>query len=189
MRNFSDISFWKQNYGLLPLHLKDVTEEKFLMLNGGYGDFCLQTTYGDGDVDLFKEYSWSSNTKNYLIVQDKDIRVVNWLDSKPELVPKSAIENNLSKFYKYLLSKSYKTQNDVVPFVIDIFKQLRNETTEKQNPKKALSLLFQLLVSLENDNLDNISDKFISFEKVQLPTNFEFYHSKLLSGVKSIRPN
>jgi len=188
MRDFSKISFWKQNYGLLPLHLKDVTEERFLMLNGGYGDFCLQT-FDNGDIDLFNEYSWSSNTKNYLIVEDENIRIVNWLDSNPELIPKSAIENNIGKFYKYLLSKSYKTQNDVVPFVIDIFKQIRNETTEKQNPKNALSIFFQLLVSLDNDSLDKVSDKFIAFEKAQLPHNFEYYRSKLLTGVKSIRPN
>jgi len=188
MGNFSNISFWKQNYGLLPLHLKDVTEERFLMLNGGYGDFCLQT-FENGDVDLFNEYSWSSNTKNYLVIQDKNIQIFNWLDAKPELILKSAIENNLGKFYKYLLSKSYKTQNDVVPFVIDIFKQLRNETTERQNPKNALSILFQLLISLENENLDNISGNFIAFEKAKLPSNFEHYRTRLVSGVKSIKPN
>lgn len=188
MKNFSDISFWKQNYGLLPLHLKNVVESRFLMLNGGYGDFCLQTNE-DGDVDLFNEYSWSSNTKNYLIVEKDNIKIVNWLDSESESIPKKAIEANLGKFYKYLLSKSYKTQNDVVPFVIDIFKQLRNETTEKQNPKNAISILFQLLISLENDNLGNIPNKFIDFEKAHLPNNFEHYRDRLLTGVKSIKPN
>lgn len=188
MKNFSDISFWKQNYGLLPLHLKDVVEKRYLMLNGGYGDFCLQTIE-DGDVDLFNEYSWSSNTKNYLIVEKDNIKIVNWLDVESESIPKKAIETNLGKFYKYLLSKSYKTQNDVVPFVIDIFKQLRNETTEKQNPKNAISILFQLLISLENDNFGNIPNKFIDFEKARLPNNFEHYRDRLLSGVKSIKPN
>lgn len=188
MNNFSDISFWKQNYGLLPLHLKDVAERRFLLLNGGYGDFCLQTIE-DGDVDLFNQYSWSSNTKNYLIVEKENIKIVNWLDSEPESIPKKAIETNLGKFYKYLLSKSYKTQNDVVPFVIDIFKQLRNETTEKQNPKNAISILFQLLISLENNNLGDIPDKFIDFEKAHLPNNFEHYRDRLLKGVKSIKPN
>lgn len=188
MSNFSEILFWKQNYGLLPLHLKDATEERFLMLNGGYGDFCLQTFDGD-DFDLFYEYSWSSNTKNFLIVENKNIKIVNWLEPKPELVSKNAVENNLGKFYQYLLSKSYKTQNDIVPFVMDIFKQLRNETTERENPKKALSLLFQLLVSIENEDLNNISNKFINFEKAQLPSNFEYYRTRLLSGIKSIKPN
>lgn len=188
MKNFSDISFWKQNYGLLPLHLKDVAERRFIMLNGGYGDFCLQTIE-DGNVDLFNEYSWSSNTKNYLIVEKDNIKIVNWLNSGYETVSKKAIETNLGKFYKYLLSKSYKTQNDVVPFVIDIFKQLRNETNEKQNPKNAISILFQLLISLENDNLRDIPDKFIDFEKAHLPNNFEHYRHRLLSGVKSIKPN
>jgi len=188
MRNLSNISFWKQNYGLLPLHLIDVTEQRFLMLNGGYGDFCLQTIK-DGNIDLFNQYSWSSNTKNYLIVDEENIRIVNWLDSETEIISKKSIENNLGKFYRYLLSKSYKTQNDVVPFVIDIFKQLRNETTEKQDPKNAISILFQLLISLENDNLDNISDKFIDFDKAQLPTNFTYYRDRLFSGIKSIKPN
>jgi len=188
MRNFENISSWIQIYGLLPLHLKNVNEERFLMLNGGYGDFCLQT-FDDGEIDLFKEYSWSSNTKNYLSVKRDNIQIVNWLDSKPEIVTKIAVEQNLSKFYKYLLSKSYKTQNDVVPFIIDIFKQLRNETSEKQNPSVALSLLFQLLLSIEFENLNNISDKFIDFEKAKLPTNFEYYRDRLSSGVKSIKPN
>jgi len=188
MKNLSDISFWKQNYGLLPLYLKDAAEKRFLMLNGGYGDFCLQTIV-EGDVDLFKEYSWSSNTKNYLIVEKENIKIVNWLDSEPESIPKKAIEGNLGKFYKYLLSKSYKTQNDVVPFVIDIFKQLRNETAERQNPKNAISILFQLLISLEYDDLGIMSDKFIDFEKAHLPNNFEHYRDRLHTGVKSIKPN
>ena len=188
MKNFSDITFWKQKFGVFPLHLKGEAEKRFLMLNGGNGDFCLQT-FDNGEIDLFNEYSWSSNTKNYLIVEKDDIRIINWLENKPELISKNTIESNLEKFYKYLLSKSYKTQNDVVPFIIDIFKQLRNETTEKQNPKDAISILFQLLISIEHDDLNNISDKFIDFEKAQLPINFELYREKLLSGVKSIKPN
>lgn len=188
MNDFSDISFWKQNYGLLPLNLKGDDQGKFLMLNGGYGDFCLQTSAGGG-AELYKEYSWSSSTKNYLVVQDENIRIVNWLDSESEIVSKSAIESNLGRFYKYLLSKSYKTENDAVPFIIDIFKQLRNETSERENPKNAISLLFQLLMSLESENVDKPSKMFVDFEKAQLPSNFEYYLNRLRSGVKSIKPN
>lgn len=188
MDNLKDMLFWKQNYGLLPLHLRSTGEDRFLMLNGGYGDFCLQTIE-DGDLNLFRQYSWSTNTKNYLIVSDDDVKIVNWLESQVETVSNNSIKSNSGKFYKYLLSKSYKTQNDVVPFVIDIFKQLRNETTEKQDPKNALSILFQLLISIETDNLNILPDRFIDFEKVQLPENFEFYRERLLAGVKSIKPD
>lgn len=188
MESIKNISFWKQEYGLLPLHLKKTTEERYIMLNGGYGDFCLQT-FEDGDTNLFKEYSWSSNTKNYLVVNNEDIQIINWLENKLETVSINAVEQNLSKFYKYLLSKSYKTQNDAVPFIIDIFRQLRNETTEKHNPSKALSILFQLLISIENDNLNDIPNRFIGFEKADLPSNFDFYRDKLRSGVRSIKPN
>lgn len=171
MDSLKNISFWKQAFGLLPLHLKETNEERFIMLNGGYGDFCLQT-FEDGDADLFKEYSWSSNTKNYLVIKNENIQIFNWIENKLEIVSINAIEQNLYKFYQYLLSKSYKTQNDAVPFIIDIFRQLRNETTEKHNPSKALSILFQLLISIENDNLIDIPNRFIGFEKADLPSNF-----------------
>lgn len=45
MKNLFDIQIWKQQLGLLPIHLNPLSEkEGYMMLNGGNGDFCLQTT-------------------------------------------------------------------------------------------------------------------------------------------------
>ena len=104
---------------MLPLHLKDINEDRYLMLNGGNGDFCLQT-FDEGNEMLFKEYAWSANTKNYLIVKDDDVEVVNWLDDKKESFKKGTILNSIDAFHKYLINKSYTTSNDVIPFVLHV---------------------------------------------------------------------
>jgi len=153
VNDLKDIETWKSNFGLLPIRLNPlIQEDKFLMLNGGLGDFCLKTSsLGDENLENVYQESWSTNTKNFLFIDENFIQVTNWYDNKIEEISKNKIEYNLNHFYKYLSSKSYKTQNDVVPFILDIFRQLRNLTFEKQDSSEAINLLFSLLISLEED--------------------------------------
>src|SRR5680860_311373 len=140
MKNLSDITIWKKNLGLLPIQLQPTgNNNDFVMLNGGYGDFCLETEKPhNNDLDYYSN-SWSSNTKNFLVLDNGNINIYNWLEEKPEVVSQKMVAENLEKFYGYLLSKSYKSQKDIVPFIIDIFKQFRNLTFEKSNPTVALN--------------------------------------------------
>ena len=132
MRDLSKIDIWERNFGLLPIHLNSITvEDKFLMLNGGHGDFCLQTKNYEEERSVYFSQAWSTNTKNYVVVDKDEIKIINWLKENPELISRSDIENNFEKFYIYLLSKSYKTENDVIPFIIDIFRKLREHYKRK----------------------------------------------------------
>ena len=135
MKDLKNIDSWKSNFGLLPIKLNPLfQDDKFLMLNGGIGDFCLKmSSIGDNNLENIHQESWSTNTKNFLFIEEDFIEVTNWYDNKIEKIPNFKIESNLNQFYKYLSSKSYKTQNDVVPFILDIFRQLRNLTFEKQD--------------------------------------------------------
>lgn len=190
MNDLKNIETWESNFGLLPIKLNPLLEEdKFLMLNGGLGDFCLKTSslLEDNLQSVFQE-SWSTNTKNYLFIDENSIEVTNWYDNKIEKIPTSKIEFNLNQFYKYLSSKSYRTQNDVVPFILDIFRQLRNLTFEKQDSSEAINLLFHLLISLEEDytqidtNLWNISE-------TKFPDKFNYFVDLINQGVRNIKPN
>lgn len=185
MENLTNTIFWKKKYGVLPLHLNDVSEERYLMLNGGNIDFCLQI-FEENNIKLFKQYAWSSNTKNYLVVEKDIIRVVNWLEDKADTLKKETVLNNMDKFHEYLLRKSYKTENDVIPFVLHVFRKLRSTTNEKHSPVEALNLLFQLLMKLDEDANPNV---FYNFEKVRLHDSFEHHLDILKEGVRSIKPN
>lgn len=188
MRDLSKIDIWKRSFGLLPIHLNSVTmEDKFLMLNGGHGDFCLQTNNIEENKNLYFSQAWSTNTKNFVIVDNNEIKIHNWLKDNLEIIPRVQIENNFEKFYSYLLSKSFKTENDVIPFIIDIFRKLRNITKEKDNPLEALNLLFRLLISLEDD-YNTINSSKWNIDDCIIPNQFDYFVDLIKQGVNSISP-
>lgn len=159
------------------------------MLNGGSGDFCLKTSsMGNDDRKSVFQESWSTNTKNFLFIDESFVHIFNWHDNKDEKIDNNKIENNLNQFYKYLYSKSYKTQNDVVPFILDIFRQLRNITFEKHDSSEAINLLFHLLISLEED-FTNIDNKEWNISEAIFPDRFEYFVDIINQGIRGIRPN
>ena len=189
MRNLSDINSWKQNFGLLPIHINPINQDnKFLMLNGGGGDFCLQTSDINENIDSYYEFAWSTNTKNFVKINQNSVEIYNWLDKKPEEIKKNIIETDTNKFYNYLLSKSYNTASDVVPFVLDIFRKLRNVTFQSEKPSDALNLLFKLLISLEED-FSNIDYNKWGIADITPPHQFDYFVDLIKKGVKSINPN
>lgn len=190
MNGLKNIKAWESNFGLLPIKLNPLfKEDKFLMLNGGLGDFCLKTSsIGKEDIQSIFQESWSTNTKNFLFIDEEAIEVTNWYDNKIERIPNNKIEFNLNQFYKYLSSKSYKTQNDVVPFILDIFRQLRNITFEKQDSSEAINLLFHLLISLEED-YTNIDVMQWNISGTKFPDKFEYFVELINQGVRNIKPN
>lgn len=189
MKDLIDIRVWKKQLGLLPINLNPRSkDEGHMMLNGGNGDFCLKTTNNDFIKNDLYSKSWSSGTKNFITVANGNINIYNWLNDKTEIVRRDVVAENLDKFYNYLLSKSYKSSKDIVPFIIDIFRQFRNLTNEKSNPVQALNLLFSLLASLEDD-MNNLSADKWGIENVDIPKNFDSYVDRLYGGLSNIKPD
>lgn len=188
MKDLYNINIWKQELGLLPVHLNPLKENGgHVMLNGGNGDFCLQTTDLEAEkIDLYSK-SWSSSTKNFLTLDNDNVYIYNWLNDKIEPIPQKIVAENFNKFYNYLLSKSYKSSKDLVPFVIDIFRQFRNLTFEKSNPVQALNLLFGLLTSLEDD-VNNIDIEKWGLQGFDIPDRFDNYVHQIQSGISNVKP-
>jgi len=178
---------WTKQFGVLPIKLNPIlAEERYLMLNGGYSDFCLQS-FDDSDSELDK-IAWSSNVKNYLKIITDDVVIRNWYENKTEIVKKDKVISNFNQFYNYIFNKSYKTESDIVPFVIDLFNQLRNITQESSEPLEALNLLFTLLVSIEED-YNNIDKAIWGIRNVNLPHSFDYFVERIREGVKTAKPN
>lgn len=189
MKNLSEILIWKQNFGLLPIHLKPtINDFSFVMLNGGYGDFCLQTVKDNTNEAEYYSKSWSSNTKNFVVLEGEKIKIYNWQKDKPEVILQKDVADNFSKFYTYLLSKTVRTSRDVVPFITDIFRQFRNLTLEKKNPVEALNLLFVLLTSL-NEDYTNFNFTKWNIDNVNIPSGFDDYVSRIKKGITNVDPD
>ncbi|MGC9354734.1 MAG: N-6 DNA methylase, partial [Mariniphaga sp.] len=149
MSQLNNIDDWKYNLGLLPINLfSSGIDNKYILLNGGYGDFCI-----DIDADKSKEeyysYAWSSNTKNFVTLKGNEINLYNWLKEKEENYKLSLVQENLPKFYSYLLKDSYKSEYDIIPFIIDIYRSLRHLTNEKEEGIQAINQLLILLIAYE----------------------------------------
>lgn len=189
MKDINNILTWKQSFGLLPIHLipTQKTENSFIMLNGGCGDFCLKTEIDERSPESYHSLAWSSNTKNFVVLDDENVNIYNWEKDKPEIIKKKQVDDNFEKFYKYLVSNSYKSEKDIVPFIIDIFKQFRNLTQERTNAVEALNLLFILLAGLEEDIYSIDFGKWGLYE-TKIPRNFDSYIDRLRNGFSNIRP-
>lgn len=189
MPQLTDISFWIKQLGHLPIHLSSTVSDKYIMLNGVSGNFCLHFANEADDKNTYFSQSWSSNTKNFILVGSENVKLFNWnKDVKEETIRVNSIKENLDKFYQYLVAKSYKSDKDVVPFLIDIFRQFRTHTAEVNNPVQALNLLFVLLASLE-DTIETLDNGKWGISEQPVIRGFEAYVDRFRNGIGTIVPD
>lgn len=190
MPQFTDISFWTKNLGHLPIHLMPTVNDKFIMLNGVNGNFCLHISNNEEDRNTYFSQSWSSNTKNFLLVNDNKAKLYNWhKDTKVEEIGLKSIQANLDKFYNYLVAKSHRSDRDVVPVIIDIFKQFRTLTAEYHNPVQALDLLFVLLAVLEDGDINTLNRQKWSISDIHIPQGFDAFIERFKQSTGGITPD
>ena len=174
----------------MPIHLiaSRMDENSFIMLNGGSGNFCLSTETDDRSPHYYHSLAWSSNTKHFVVLDDSNVNIFNWEKEGPETITKERVENNLDRFYNYLVTNDYKSEKDIVPFVIDIFKQFRNLTQEKNNAVEALNLLFVLLAGLKED-VSSLHFAKWGLTSIKIPDNFDSYTNRFKECFLNIKPD
>lgn len=191
MNRLNDIKNWKNQLGLLPINLfSSNTENKFILLNGGYGDFCVDFNSDKNSVDYYS-YAWSSNTKNFITLKDENVFLYNWLKEEEEKYSVKTIQENLPKFYDYLLKDSYRSEFDITPFILDIYRRLRIETGEDKEGINAINQLLLLLIAIENEddfNSINLTDWGLQENVTPIP-NLAEYIQMLKNGSKSVKGN
>ncbi len=180
MNGLDNIDSWKKQLGLLPISLfSSKSQNKFILLNGGYGDFCIDFDSNKKPDDYYS-YAWSSNAKNFLTLNNENIYLYNWLKEKEETYKLRLVQNNLPKFYEYLLKDSYKSEYDIVPYIIDIYRSLRNLTGEAKEGIQAINQLLLLLVAYQENkdfkDIDLSKWKITNVEKVE---GLEIYIDRL----------
>lgn len=188
--NINSEKSWAVNSGLMPLHLNPQDGlSRYIMLDGGIYDFCLDFSEQEDGIDAYKSRAWSSNSKNYIYLKGNDVIVYNWMKNSVDRLPKQIVQDKFDQFIKILNSNSYKTSDDVTPFVLELFRKLRNDTTEYKEPLEALNLLYCLLISLEeNEFRTDVFDKW-SIDNIAIPSYFEELVSLMKAGRRGIIPN
>ena len=185
----NETQFWAEGSGLLPIRLSPISDKaQYILLDGGLYDFCLDLTGEESDIAKYYSAAWSSDVKNYISVRNDKATVYNWSRQRPESVSLSVLQDKFQTFLKILNSTSYRTSDDVTPFILGLFAQLRNLTLERREPVDALNLLFKLLISLEEDVLSQTTCDKWEINNVVEPNGFDALRESIRMGVRQIKP-
>ncbi len=185
-----DKQFWAEESGLLPLRLSPGSgKAQYIMLDGGFYDFCLDLSGENEEESSYYSAAWSSDVKNYISINKDHAVIYNWSRRNNEKVKLSIVQDKFHDFLKILNTTSYRTSDDVTPFILGLFAQLRNLTLERREPIEALNLLFKLLISLNEESLSQeICDKW-GIVNVDVPKGFDALLESIRLGVRHISPN
>jgi hypothetical protein len=181
---------WAIDSGLLPMHLAPHNMgERYIMLDGGYYEFCLDLDIEDCTASDYNSYAWSSDVKNYIRVQGENVSVYNWKNRRCDTMKLALVEQKFHHFLKIINSTSINSSDDVTPFLLGLFAQMRNLTQETKQPIVAMNLLFKLLVSIEENNIDADVCKRWNVIDIVLPNGFDRLVDSIRKGALQIKPN
>lgn len=152
MLQLNNTDTWRSKAGYLPVHLNKCEElEKYIMLDGGYYDFCLDLTGSDRKRDDIFADSWSTNSKSYVCVNQNDVLIYNWTKNQVSKLPIERVENNFDTFVKILNELSVRTEFDLVPVMLSYFRKIRNVMGKNANPLEVLRQFYSFLFSIDNN--------------------------------------
>lgn len=189
MTDIANKTTWAKTEGLLPIRLDPTVEgERYIMLNGGLQDFCLDITHEEISAEDSYSAAWSTNSKNYISIQKDSVHIFNWVLNNHSKLPLKVVQDRFDQFLSIIKQNTYRTDEDITPFVINFFRQMRNLTCETHEPIEALGLLYKLLISLKHDVNTIDCDKW-DINDVSIPYQFDEIVDNFKSGVRGITPN
>lgn len=181
---------WAIDSGLMPMHLAPRNHgDRFIMLDGGYYEFCLDLDLESKTEKDYNSFAWSSDVKNYIRLSGDDVTVYNWRSRRNDTMKLQLIEQKFNQFLKIINSTSINSSDDVTPFLLGLFAQLRNLTQETRQPVEAMNLLFKLLVSIEEEHFDEDVCRRWSIVDTVVPNGFDALVESIREGALRIPPN
>jgi SAM-dependent methyltransferase len=143
---FRSVDAWRGALGLLPVRLRDTDfEERFVLLNGSVGNFCLDFQGGLKRDDRCLA-AWSSDVGHYLTIENEKVIVNRWdrFDAE-EYFSLGSVLGRLHDFHRFLENDSPGRSRSVVARVVQVFRQIRSLVKDDQNGVLSLKVLVALL--------------------------------------------
>src|ERR1039457_2749228 len=149
MSQFRTVGAWRAALGLLPVPLRERPDnrERYVLLNGTTGNFCLDFV---GGFDRTSQCSaaWSCDVGHYITCVEDSIIVNRWdKQGSEESYSRKSVIAQLHEFHRYLEKTSPDRSRSVVAHVLRIFRQIRAVVHEGEGGLRSLRILLHLLVS------------------------------------------
>lgn len=139
----TEADYWRTNLGLLPVPLfqEKKTSSKFVMLNGSYGNFCLDFSKLNGEE---RNFAWSSNVDHYVNIFEDKVSVQRWDKFYPTSYSLSSVSNKIHDFYNFLRNDKTESNVNIISFSLNIFRQLRAVLRDENGNITVNAFLFLL---------------------------------------------
>ena len=146
-----DINSWRKNLGFFPhtLFQKKYQQEKYVLLNGKAGNFCVD--YTDENPDNCRSWAWSANVGHYITIRGEKLRVYRWdRPSATEELDVSRVANRIESFNDYLSSQKFDFQSDSINLSLRLYRELRGSLRDGEGVQ-SLNALLCVLAAYEDE--------------------------------------
>jgi methylase of polypeptide subunit release factors len=132
-------STWRARLGVLPVPLRETDQQRFVMLNGVAGNFCLDgTTELEGDP---RATAWSADVGHHVWL-DADAVVVYRRDGRePHRVDRKLVEANMDRFQTFLEDDAPNPATSVVAHIVSVLDRLRTTLGDSEGEASLKGLL------------------------------------------------
>lgn len=121
-----NVSAWRSTLGYLPVPLQyGEAKQRFVMLNGAKGNFCLDIANEDIARKDQRDIAWSSDVDHYVRISDERVQVLRWDIPQPVESSVSDVINNLVAFQQYLESTRAPRDQSVVAHAVTTYNRIR----------------------------------------------------------------
>lgn len=145
--------------GLLnvPLfHNQDRALERYALLNGSTNNLCVDAEPWMRDED-YKGYAWSTGNNNYLLFENEKCTLIRPDKLSAEVYPLQLILDKSDQFLDYLAKGVQNTNDQIVPYVLRTFRELRHEIRTETGGLDSLRVLLYLLAYYQGGGNVNLA--------------------------------
>lgn len=137
-----DINSWRKNLGFFPhtLFQKTHQHEKYVLLNGKGGNFCVD--YTNETVENCRAYAWSANVGHYLTIDQDKLTVYRWDKSEPtDRLSVNRVADRIESFNDYLTNQRFDPSQTSINLALSLYRQIRDSLRDKKGDRSLGALL------------------------------------------------
>lgn len=146
---FRSVGAWRAALGLLPVPLRDTDEnqQRYVLLNGTTGNFCLDFVGGSDSITQ-RATAWSCDVGHYITCTADSVLVNRWeKEASEERYSCESVVGQLHQFHRYLEQTTPDRSRSIVSHVLGVFRRIRAVVSEENNGLRSLRVLLHLLAS------------------------------------------
>jgi len=149
LARFRTVDSWRTTLGQLPVFLRGTAEnqERYVLLNGSKGNFCLDFMGGIDQVSQ-RIAAWSCDVGHYVTITGDSVIVNRWdKGAAEERFSCRSVFVNLPEFHRHLEKTTPDQSRNIVNHVLAVFRRIRTVVGEQDNGISSLRVLLHLLAS------------------------------------------